>query len=94
MKVRVIDRKMHTYWKSPEYDIRGFLIVEKAPEKSERSEKMTAEDYMRIAIEEAKKGAGFTNPNPLVGAVLVKDGKVIGKDYHHRCGEFHAERKA
>lgn len=94
MKVRVTDRKMHTYWKSPEYDIRGFLIVEKAPEKSERSEKMTAEDYMRIAIEEAKKGAGFTNPNPLVGAVLVKDGKVIGKDYHHRCGEFHAERNA
>lgn len=94
MKVRVTDRKMHTYRKSPEYDIRGFLIVEKAPEKSERSEKMTAEDYMRIAIEEAKKGAGFTNPNPLVGAVLVKDGKVIGKDYHHRCGEFHAERNA
>lgn len=55
---------------------------------------MTPQDYMRIAIEEAKKGEGFTNPNPLVGAVLVKNGKVIGKDYHHKCGEFHAERNA
>lgn len=55
---------------------------------------MTPRDYMRLAIEEAKKGEGFTNPNPLVGAVLVKDGKVIGKDYHHRYGEFHAERNA
>lgn len=55
---------------------------------------MTPEEYMRIAIEEAKKGAGFTNPNPLVGAVLVKDEKIIGKDYHHKYGEFHAERNA
>lgn len=53
---------------------------------------MTAQDYMRIAIEEAKKGLGFTNPNPLVGAVLVKDNKIIGKDYHHQYGEAHAER--
>jgi len=49
---------------------------------------------MRIAIEEAKKGVGFVNPNPLVGAVLVKDKKVVGKDYHHKCGEYHAERNA
>lgn len=55
---------------------------------------MTPRDYMRLAIEEAKKGEGFTNPNPLVGAVLVKDGKVIGKDYHHKYGKFHAERNA
>lgn len=55
---------------------------------------MTPQDYMRMAIEEAKKGEGFTNPNPLVGAVLVKDQKIIGKDYHHKYGEFHAERNA
>lgn len=55
---------------------------------------MQPEEYMRIAIEEAKKGEGFTNPNPMVGAVIVKDGKIISKDYHHRCGEFHAERNA
>lgn len=55
---------------------------------------MTPCDYMRIAIDEAKKGEGFTSPNPLVGAVLVKNGKVVGKDYHHKYGEFHAERNA
>ena len=54
---------------------------------------MTPEEYMQIAIEEAKKGSGFTSPNPLVGAVLVKDGKIVGKDYHHKYGEFHAEKR-
>lgn len=52
------------------------------------------EYYMRLAIEEAEKGRGFTNPNPMVGAVIVKDGRIISKDYHHRCGEYHAERNA
>ena len=55
---------------------------------------MTKEDYMSIALEEAKKGMGFTNPNPMVGAVIVKDGKIISKDHHRRYGEFHAERNA
>ena len=45
---------------------------------------MTKEDYMSIALEEAKKGMGFTNPNPMVGAVIVKDGKIISKDHHRR----------
>lgn len=55
---------------------------------------MTDEDYMRIAINEAKKGVGFTSPNPLVGAVIVKNGQLLIKDYHRRYGEFHAERNA
>lgn len=55
---------------------------------------MTAEDYMKIAISEAKKGMGFVNPNPMVGAVIVKNGEIISKDYHHKYGEFHAERNA
>ncbi len=55
---------------------------------------MTAEEYMKIAISEAKKGMGFVNPNPMVGAVIVKDGEIISKDYHHKYGEFHAERNA
>ena len=55
---------------------------------------MTHADYMQRAIELAKKGAGWTNPNPMVGAVLVKDGEIIAEDYHHRCGKFHAERNA
>lgn len=56
--------------------------------------KMTDEDYMRLAIELAKKGTGFTSPNPLVGAVIVKDGRIIGQGYHERYGEPHAERNA
>lgn len=52
------------------------------------------EKYMRMAIELAKKGEGAVNPNPLVGAVIVKDGKVIGSGYHARYGDLHAERAA
>ncbi len=50
--------------------------------------------YMERAIELAKRARGFTSPNPMVGAVIVKDGKVIGEGYHERCGELHAERNA
>ncbi|MBQ1399918.1 MAG: bifunctional diaminohydroxyphosphoribosylaminopyrimidine deaminase/5-amino-6-(5-phosphoribosylamino)uracil reductase RibD, partial [Lachnospiraceae bacterium] len=52
------------------------------------------ERCMRRAIELAQKGRGRTNPNPMVGAVIVKDGEVIGEGYHERCGELHAERNA
>ena len=55
---------------------------------------MQDQDYMRRAIELAKKGTGFTSPNPLVGAVIVKDGRIIGEGYHARYGELHAERNA
>ena len=47
--------------------------------------------YMQIAIELAKKGAGAVNPNPMVGAVVVQDGKVIGTGYHKYFGGPHAE---
>lgn len=49
---------------------------------------------MRMAIELAKGGTGFVNPNPLVGAVIVKNGRVIGCGYHQRYGQLHAERNA
>ncbi|SNZ07770.1 diaminohydroxyphosphoribosylaminopyrimidine deaminase [Persephonella hydrogeniphila] len=52
------------------------------------------EKYMRIALKEAKKGKGYTHPNPAVGAVIVKNGKVIGKGYHKKAGLPHAEREA
>ena len=55
---------------------------------------MNDSDYMRRAIELAKRARGFTNPNPMVGAVIVKDGRIIGEGYHERCGELHAERNA
>jgi len=50
--------------------------------------------YMRRAIELAKRGIGFTNPNPIVGAVIVKNGKTIGEGWHQKYGELHAERNA
>ena len=49
------------------------------------------EKYMCMAIELAKKGAGGVNPNPMVGAVVVKNGKVIGRGYHEFFGGPHAE---
>lgn len=49
---------------------------------------------MRRAIELAQKGRGWVNPNPMVGAVIVKDGKIIGEGFHARYGELHAERNA
>ena len=52
------------------------------------------ENYMRRAIELARNGEGWTNPNPLVGAVIVKNGIVIGEGWHHKYGELHAEREA
>lgn len=55
---------------------------------------MTDQEYMQRAIELAKKARGFTNPNPMVGAVIVKDGRIIGEGYHRKCGELHAERNA
>lgn len=51
-------------------------------------------DYMRIAVELAKKGEGWVSPNPMVGAVVVRDGRIIGQGYHERYGELHAERNA
>ena len=55
---------------------------------------MTDRDYMTRAIELAKGGVGYTSPNPLVGAVIVKDGRIIGEGYHERYGSLHAERNA
>lgn len=55
---------------------------------------MTDQEYMLRAIWLAKKGEGWTNPNPMVGAVIVKDGRIIGEGYHKKCGELHAERNA
>ncbi len=46
---------------------------------------------MRVALREARKGLGETSPNPAVGAVLVSRGKIVGRGYHRRAGEPHAE---
>jgi len=55
---------------------------------------LTDKEYMLRAISLAKKGEGWTNPNPMVGAVIVKDGRIIGEGYHKKYGELHAERNA
>ena len=52
------------------------------------------EKFMRRAIELARRGAGRTAPNPMVGAVVVRDGRIAGKGWHKRCGGLHAEREA
>lgn len=49
---------------------------------------------MELAIELAKRGEGKVNPNPMVGAVIVKDGIIIGEGYHEKYGEGHAEVNA
>ena len=54
----------------------------------------TDEYYMKEAIELAKKGIGKVNPNPLVGAVIVKNNEIIGSGYHQAYGEAHAEVNA
>ena len=50
--------------------------------------------YMRHALELAKRGAGHVSPNPMVGAVLVKDDRIIGEGWHEHIGGLHAERNA
>ncbi len=55
---------------------------------------MTDERYMKRALDFARKGAGHTSPNPLVGAVVVKGGRIIGEGYHRTFGGKHAEVEA
>lgn len=55
---------------------------------------MKTEDYFKLAITEAKKAIGFTSPNPAVGAILVKNGKVIAVGHTQPPGKNHAEIEA
>lgn len=52
---------------------------------------MSHEYYMQRCLELAQKGAGYVAPNPMVGAVLVYDERIIGEGYHQKYGEAHAE---
>jgi diaminohydroxyphosphoribosylaminopyrimidine deaminase/5-amino-6-(5-phosphoribosylamino)uracil reductase len=53
-----------------------------------------AEKFMRLALRLARRAEGDTSPNPMVGAVLVKGGRIIGRGWHRRAGEPHAEIEA
>jgi diaminohydroxyphosphoribosylaminopyrimidine deaminase/5-amino-6-(5-phosphoribosylamino)uracil reductase len=55
---------------------------------------MTDNDFMRQALELAKKGEGYVEPNPMVGCVLVREGQVLGQGYHTQFGQAHAEVEA
>ena len=55
---------------------------------------MSADPFMRLALRLARRGYGMTSPNPMVGAVLMKGGKVIGQGWHHQAGGPHAEIEA
>lgn len=55
---------------------------------------MTHEEYMHLACSLALRGMGRVSPNPLVGAVIVKDGRIIGEGWHAKYGDLHAERNA
>ncbi|MCK5836181.1 MAG: bifunctional diaminohydroxyphosphoribosylaminopyrimidine deaminase/5-amino-6-(5-phosphoribosylamino)uracil reductase RibD [Desulfobacula sp.] len=55
---------------------------------------MNDHDYMRMALSLAKKGKGFTSPNPCVGAVVVKNDQIVGKGWHRAAGKAHAEVEA
>lgn len=55
---------------------------------------MDDEYFMKMALALAKKGRGYTSPNPMVGAVIVKDGQIKGRGYHQSIGKAHAEVNA
>ncbi len=76
--------RTRVYW-TPCRRMRGFFMS---------ADFLPEPQFMRHAIELAKLGTGHTNPNPLVGAVIVKDGVIIGEGYHHVYGSLHAERDA
>lgn len=58
------------------------------------SQRRVDEKYMRRALSLAKKGLGRTSPNPAVGALLVKDGRILASAYHKKAGSMHAEALA
>jgi diaminohydroxyphosphoribosylaminopyrimidine deaminase/5-amino-6-(5-phosphoribosylamino)uracil reductase len=78
---RSIHRLIYQLFEITPRDIWGFFI-------------MIQEEYMKLAINLAKKGIGKTSPNPLVGAVVVKNDRIIGRGYHKKFGEPHAEINA
>ena len=49
--------------------------------------------YMRRCVELARKAIGRTSPNPMVGCIIVKDGKIVGEGFHPKAGQPHAEVK-
>ena len=55
---------------------------------------MNDRDFMQQALALARQGEGYTSPNPVVGAVLVNRGEIVGRGYHQAAGQPHAEVNA
>jgi diaminohydroxyphosphoribosylaminopyrimidine deaminase/5-amino-6-(5-phosphoribosylamino)uracil reductase len=75
----------------------GFAYGAPSPRKEASIATVSTEQeasYLRRALELAEGGRGQVSPNPLVGAVIVRDGEVIGEGFHAKLGELHAERAA
>ena len=70
------------------------MTVRKRARSSRRLEQLADEVFMERALALAKKGAGRVSPNPLVGALIVRAGKVVGEGYHRKYGSAHAEVNA
>ncbi|MFL5345186.1 MAG: bifunctional diaminohydroxyphosphoribosylaminopyrimidine deaminase/5-amino-6-(5-phosphoribosylamino)uracil reductase RibD [Hyalangium sp.] len=72
---------------------RARLKASRAPRAKRAADfdRAVAEFFMRIALEEATKGLGRTSPNPAVGAVLVKGGRIIARGFTQPAGQAHAE---
>jgi len=73
---------------------RGLRIPAQRGLRTKRMETLdqaTVESFMRLALEEAAKGLGRTSPNPTVGAVLVRQGRILARGYHKQAGTAHAE---
>lgn len=74
----------------PRRDPRSLGIF-RAEKRSDQMSALSDEPYMRQALALAEKGRGTTSPNPMVGAIVVKDGGVVGSGFHERAGGPHAE---
>lgn len=61
---------------------------------ADRKQRLTDTGYMRRALSEARRGRGTSWPNPMVGALIVRGGRVVGRGFHRRPGEPHAEVNA
>jgi diaminohydroxyphosphoribosylaminopyrimidine deaminase/5-amino-6-(5-phosphoribosylamino)uracil reductase len=66
-------------------------LLKVTSEISVNSGRKTDREWMRLALRLARRGYGHTSPNPMVGAVLVKTGRIIGQGWHRLAGEPHAE---
>ncbi|CAK7348084.1 unnamed protein product [Dovyalis caffra] len=69
----------------------GRMVMVSCGEKEGDSDDKDDGFYMRRCVELARKAIGCTSPNPLVGCVIVKDGKIVGEGFHPKAGQPHAE---